>query len=138
VGSLVARVRQYAAELFDAGGIAWTFEAPAEVEALPLPAGRRRHLLLIFKEALRNAARHAQAHRVSLRLVLEDGLLCGEVRDDGRGFTPPGGEAAEAEGGYGLRGMARRAGELGGRLEAESRPGSGTRIAFRVPARRGA
>ena len=53
-----------------------------------------------------------------------------EVRDDGRGF-----DQAQVEGGFGLVGMRERVDLLGGSLELESTPGSGTVINAELPAR---
>ncbi len=53
-----------------------------------------------------------------------------EVSDDGRGFVPGG------PGGVGLKSMRERTAALGGGLEIESEPGTGTRVRLRVPMRR--
>jgi signal transduction histidine kinase len=50
------------------------------------------------------------------------------VRDDGRGFDPN----AEHDS-LGLSGMAERARLLGGKLDIDSRPGSGTALTLQVP-----
>ena len=50
------------------------------------------------------------------------------MADDGRGFS-----FAEANTGLGLGGMRERALLVGGDLETESRPGSGTTIRLTVP-----
>ncbi|MCP1675533.1 PAS domain S-box-containing protein [Natronocella acetinitrilica] len=85
----------------------------------------------ILQEALTNIARHAQADRVAVRLVLEGEMLCLEVRDDGRGFDP---EQAGLLESYGLLGMRERVKLLDGVIEINSEPGLGTRITVRVPA----
>jgi signal transduction histidine kinase len=51
-----------------------------------------------------------------------------EVRDDGSGFDP-----AETSGGYGLRGMRARGGEVGGCFTLHSAPGEGTTVNVEVP-----
>jgi signal transduction histidine kinase len=71
-------------------------------------------------EALQNIAKYADASHAVVRLRATDGQLSFEVRDDGRGFEPG------AAHGSGLQGMADRLDAMGGRLEIESRPGSGT------------
>jgi signal transduction histidine kinase len=53
-----------------------------------------------------------------------------EVRDDGSGL-PPGGDSDSR--GHGLANMTRRAEELGGSLEIESRRGVGTRVRVEIP-----
>jgi signal transduction histidine kinase len=89
------------------------------------------HVLAVLREALSNAARHAQASRVDVTVeVTEDGMLTVQVTDDGVGI-PDGGRRS------GLRNLADRAGELGGALrlgpadEGADRPG--TRLDWRIP-----
>jgi signal transduction histidine kinase len=103
-----------------------------EVEAaMGLDEGRRAQLLQIAREALSNAARHAQASRARIGLVIEDASrLQLSIEDNGRGF-----EAEAQRGGehQGLVNMRDRATHMGGQLQIESAPGSGTRIIVRVP-----
>jgi len=80
-------------------------------------------------ELLTNAARHAAAHRVSLRLVEEAGSLRLIVTDDGRG----GAAAAATADGTGLSGLAHRAEALDGRLEVHSPPGGPTTVTMTLP-----
>ncbi len=130
LGSLMARLRRLASDVFEGAGVSWSFEAPEECDQLPIRAEVRRHLLLILKEALHNAARHAHARTVRLEIAVREGWLDAEVRDDGRGFDP----AAKRAGadGSGLAGMARRAAELGGEVDVISMPGRGTRVRVRA------
>ena len=93
-----------------------------------LDPARTTHVLAIVGEALANAARHAQARRVTVRAGRHDGALHLEVEDDGKGFN-----FAGAENGYGLRNMRDRARLLGGRLRIASEPGSGTCVSLTAP-----
>jgi signal transduction histidine kinase len=56
-------------------------------------------------------------------------MLILEVRDDGAGFDPC---AARANGGLGLRGIAERVAQLGGRLTVESTPTVGTLVRVEI------
>jgi two-component system sensor histidine kinase UhpB len=84
----------------------------------------------VSQEAIGNATRHSGGERidVSLRRMAEWVEL--SVTDDGRGFS-----FAEANSGLGLGGMRERALLVGGELETESRPGSGTSVRLTVPIR---
>ncbi len=84
----------------------------------------------VSQEAIGNAIRHSGGSRieVSLRRMPERVELT--VVDDGRGFS-----FAEANSGLGLGGMRERALLVGGELETESRPGSGTTVRLTVPIR---
>jgi signal transduction histidine kinase len=82
-------------------------------------------ILCIVKEAVSNAARHAAANTVSIRIASEDDRVVVRISDDGDGFEP---RALNPRRGFGLRSMSHRAESLGGRLLLESEPGSGTMI----------
>jgi signal transduction histidine kinase len=86
----------------------------------------------IAQEALQNALRHADAGRIEVRLENGGGRLALSVADDGRGFDAavPGLRGRR----LGLTSMEERAGELGGRLAIDSRPGGGTTVRLDVPA----
>ncbi len=86
-------------------------------------------LFRILQEALTNVMRHAQAHTVELRLVLEDDALCLTVSDDGCGFVVAPGRSNS----FGLVGMRERVLMLGGNLSLESRLGEGTTLSVRIP-----
>ena len=95
----------------------------------PLPPRVEAALYRICEEALTNAARHAGAGRVSVRLVATPDRVRLVVEDDGRGF-----DASDVpEDRHGLVGMRERAEMLGGTLEVRSGPGAGTRIEATVP-----
>ena len=97
------------------------------------PEGRVQLVLYrVTQEAVRNAVQHADPSRISVRLREDgDGWLELAVEDDGRGFDPD----AVGEGDrYGLVGMRERVGAVGGRIELDSAPGSGTEVRVRIPA----
>jgi signal transduction histidine kinase len=84
------------------------------------------HLLHITRELLSNALRHAGATQIRVSLQPQvDGLACLQVSDDGAGFEPAAGEHS----GRGLANLTARARDLDARLEIDSAPGKGTRIA---------
>jgi signal transduction histidine kinase/ligand-binding sensor domain-containing protein len=130
LGDLVFRMRQVAFNALEADGRHVEFRAPAdsEIERVGLAADRRRHVLLIFKEAITNIVRHSKATRVSIDLMLRGGALRLTIHDDGRGFDP-----SRRFDGHGLQSMERRAAELGARLSIESTPGKGTVLLLNVP-----
>lgn len=130
--SLLARLRRLAEDVFAGSGVHWSFVAPKAIEPLALGAEQRRHIYLILKEAIHNAARHASASQVRLSVALDDGRLRAELTDDGCGFDTGDGTGSGVVG-HGIGSMTRRAAELGGRLEIHSRPGEGTTLALDVP-----
>jgi ligand-binding sensor domain-containing protein/signal transduction histidine kinase len=137
VRNLVFRIRQFAADLLGARGIAWTLQAPAEFDKIKLNPQQRRHLFLIFKEAINNSARHADCKSVWLNLSVIHSQIVAEVRDDGCGMPmSPNQDTGELQG-HGLENIRMRAEELGGNLIIDSSPGGGTSVRVEVPLKRG-
>jgi signal transduction histidine kinase len=87
-------------------------------------------LYRIAQEGLHNVLKHADATHARVRVHYGGGELVLEIVDDGRGFD----EAHVSQGHLGVAGMRARAGLIGGRLEIESRPGTGTTVRVAVPA----
>jgi signal transduction histidine kinase len=81
-------------------------------------------------EALQNVAKYADASSVHLKLGIEDAELTFEVSDDGRGF-----DAATTPLGSGMQNMTDRLAALGGSIEVQSNPGTGTTVRGRIPVR---
>jgi signal transduction histidine kinase len=97
-----------------------------EVEGEAVVGPEIEHAILrIVKEAVSNAARHAGANAVSIRIASEDDRVVVRITDDGDGFDLP---ALNPRRGFGLRSMTHRAESLGGSLQLQSEPGSGTTI----------
>lgn len=124
--SLIVRLRSFAADVFEARGVAWSLTAPELPARIKLEPDRRRHLYLILKEAINNAAKHAGATRVEVSIVADDTHLVATVRDDGRGFD----EASLSGGGNGLANMRARAAEAGGTVVIRSN--EGTEVVLRI------
>lgn len=126
---LTRRMRQHAEDIFEMRDIELDFNAPAEDSDLKLSIGIRRDVLLIFKEAVNNAARHSGCSKVQIDFRCENWILTLKIRDNGKGF-----ESANSESdGQGLRSMARRAKALGGILNIVSSQSGGTDINFHFP-----
>ncbi len=83
-----------------------------------------RGLSLVLREAATNVARHARAHRASIRFRQDSSGIVLTIEDDGCGGIH--GE------GNGLRGMRERVAALGGTLSVESPRGRGTRLIVRL------
>ena len=129
---LVPALRAHAERVLKDSDIPFTLEAGELKDRLP--GETEITLFRIIQEALNNIVRHAQASRVRISLAVVDGVLEGEVVDDGRGFEP---ESVPVDGsgprGLGLLGMQERSSLCGGTLAILSRPGAGTRIRIRIP-----
>ncbi len=124
---LTRRMRQHAEEIFTYREIDLEFNAPPSETDLKLSVGVRRDLLLIFKEAVNNAARHSGCSQVKIDFRVENSMLSLCVADNGRGF-----DHLQESDGQGLRSMARRAEVLGGKFKVDSRQKNGTSILFEL------
>jgi signal transduction histidine kinase len=76
--------------------------------------------------------RHGKARQIKVSLACKHGSVRLEIADDGAGFDPK----AAAGQGIGLRSMARRAAEAGGKLEVQSGLGRGTRVIVQIETKR--
>jgi signal transduction histidine kinase len=99
-----------------------------EVPSERLPAPVETTAYFVVAEALTNTAKHARASHVRVEIRVVDGTATLEVRDDGVG-------GADASAGTGLGGLTDRVSALGGTLEIESAPGTGTTVRARIPVR---
>ena len=87
------------------------------------------HILAVIREALTNAAKHAQASRCSVEISVTDDVVLVAVIDNGRGIEiDPAGSV-----GHGLMNLRNRAEKLGGTFEILSVDGAGTRLSWSAP-----
>lgn len=128
--ALLRRMRDIANRLLP--GTECRFDVDLAHREPVLDMATRRHLFLVFKEALHNVASHARANRVDIRLCQRDGGLLLAIRDDGIGFDPD-----TVDGGLGLTSMQRRAESMGAELGVTTEPGSGTEIEVKMARTRG-
>jgi signal transduction histidine kinase len=84
----------------------------------------------IVAEALANAAKHSGAPEVSVRIRAGLDELRIEVEDRGNGIVA---DDADGEPHFGLRLMREQAERIGGTIEIDSNPGSGTRVVAVLP-----
>jgi signal transduction histidine kinase len=101
-----------------------------------LPPRSRYEVVAICSEALVNAARHAEAMSVLVRLAGDGHEIVLTVSDDGRGFFLRSLEDLARQGHYGLLGLKERGERVGAVVSVTSRPGDGTTVSVRVPAGR--
>jgi ligand-binding sensor domain-containing protein/signal transduction histidine kinase len=122
----------HAQDFFQHTGIRCRFKVTDEIPPLPMAAETRHHVFLVVKEALNNAARHAEATEVRIQLGFSAKTLRLTITDNGRGFDAPACLAL----GRGLENMRSRIANLGGTLELESGPGRGSavRMEFEISA----
>ena len=90
------------------------------------------HLFHISHEALSNAARHAKANQIVVRLTREDETVTLQIEDDGLGFEAP---PQINPGHRGLANIQSRVSVLGATMTLDTRPQQGTRLTITLRSR---
>lgn len=127
---LVPALKWYAREVSRTGPMAVDVYADSLFE--DLPEEYRTCVYRIVQEAVRNASRHSGAQHVRIQIdetpaADSQRILSVSVHDDGRGFDP------SQDTGLGILGIRERITQLAGRLEVDSKPGSGATIRVTLP-----
>jgi signal transduction histidine kinase len=124
---LRASILEVADQAAAALGFAPSLRMSGHLDDAELPVGASEHLLGALREALSNAARHANASRVDVTVEIGQELVL-VVRDNGSGLKEPGRRS-------GLTNLAERAELLGGTMRVGCADGGGTELEWRVPMR---
>lgn len=125
---LVERLETQASELTGHTGIRLQFESGPIPASATLDMAPRRNLVLIFREAMNNMLRHAEATRCHISIGMEKGIIHLEISDDGKGF-----DRSKLPRINGLNNIQIRASEMGSTLTIHSLPGEGTTIRLELP-----
>jgi len=94
-----------------------------EQDKIKIDIGRINKIYLVFKEALNNVFKSAQAKSLSLNITLQKEGICIEIKDDGLGFDP-----AKVYNGNGIKNLQQYAKEGLMDLKIDSAPGKGTHV----------
>jgi signal transduction histidine kinase len=128
VGELTLRLKRFGQELFahhPAEFRAGPFSP--DLDSLPLRADERRHLMLLFKEAMHNSLKHApEATALQLDVQRLGEQLHLSWRDNG-----PGCEDVPGSDGLGMKSMRTRAEKIGAALSISN--DGGCRVSVRLP-----
>ena len=124
----VARMRRYAAEIFDGANIHYSLQLDEHFAQRKLNMEQRRDCFLLFKEVVNNIYKHANAKKVAIRVWLEGSQLHMTIEDDGKGFDP-----TKVTHRNGLKNMRQRTDKWKGQLQVQSAPGKGTRTSINFP-----
>ena len=123
VGNLIDRMQDLSYQLLGTMEIMIDFTVNGLERNKALEGSKRQHIYLIYKEALNNIAKYAQARQVQIRLMNDRKRFVMEIKDDGIGLTE-----STRSGGHGLKSMRRRAEQLGGVLHIKSNGGTTIRL----------
>jgi signal transduction histidine kinase len=125
---LELRMKDYATGLLGPRDIGFAMRGTAVNEPDVLAPDVRQNVLLMFKEAVHNAVRHAGCTQIDVQWTLSRDILCLRICDDGSGFDP-----ATVERGNGLANLQRRAAEIQATLSLDTAPGASTCVQIEVP-----
>lgn len=121
-------LRDFGEELLSQYDITFLAEADMENTNHRLPLGQGQQIILIFKEAINNLLKHANATRAVLRLeILNEGYQI-TLQDNGHGITANHKKAMSSNG---IINMKKRAEKMGGSLSLISEAGEGTIISLK-------
>jgi two-component system, NarL family, sensor kinase len=98
-----------------------------------LPAVTSALIFRVAQEAVRNVARHSDAHVVLIRAGRQGGQATLVVEDDGRGFDRARLLERQDAGHFGLQSTSDLVTACGGVLRVQAAPGRGTRVKIEVP-----
>ncbi len=126
LGTLLVKMKDVSQQL--AGAARLSFRGPTGHTEEPLDLEFKRHVFLIYKEAICNASRHAHATGIDVFIDRTDGHLSFSVKDNGKGF-----DSTAARYGNGIRNMKDRAAKIGATLRIEGEPGAGTTVTLVAP-----
>jgi PAS domain S-box-containing protein len=98
------------------------------VKKYPLSMEVQLNLYRILQEGLRNILKYAQATIIEVDVLIYNGKLKMQIKDNGVGF-----DTGTAKNGIGLSNMKRRAELFSGKFEIKSSPGTGCSIIVEIP-----
>jgi ligand-binding sensor domain-containing protein/signal transduction histidine kinase len=124
------RLQSLGIDVFQDTGICFSYEnLLGESENIKLPGNYNRNIMMIFKEAMSNSLKHAQATKVKLKIQkAENHEILIELADNGIGFNP-----LYIKKGHGFQNMQKRSNRIKSTLTPISIPGEGTRYDLRIP-----
>ncbi|MRW82969.1 sensor histidine kinase [Pseudoduganella sp. FT26W] len=128
---LEGAVQQQIDQFSRLSGIRCRLDAAPEVFAAAPEVGVGHVVYRVLQESLSNIVRHAQASEVCVGLCRQEHSLSLTVRDNGIGLAQQ--LAGAGRRGHGLRGIAQRVAEAGGRFDIASTPGVGTALTMSFP-----
>jgi signal transduction histidine kinase/streptogramin lyase len=129
---ITARMREFAINVLEAKEVLLDFQVDERIYDVKLNMEKRRDFFLIFKEAINNTAKYAQAGHVHVNVSMKGKFIILSVKDDGIGFEKDP-SIVLAAGGNGLGNMQKRAESMMGHLRIQSTKGNGTEVILRFP-----
>ncbi len=122
------KMRSLATDLSSANNLKLNFEYDESLSQTKLSMTERKNIFLIFKEALYNSCKYANASELNIIAKKNPNKkILLSIQDNGIGISP----AVQTRGGNGLKNMRTRAEEINGELIITSSAEEGTQIQLR-------
>lgn len=125
---LIAAIEWQAEEFEKLTNIIYTLVLPKN--ELDLNPEKATAIFRIFQEALTNIARHSEANKVTISLLIDRSKIHLEISDNGKGISP---EQLKDFKSLGIHGMKERALVFGGQVSFDSFFGKGTKVKVEIP-----
>ena len=135
---ILQRMDSFAKPLLAAQGTQFTINYDPGIRFLNLEMEKRKNFYLVFKEAINNAIKYAEAKKFNVTIRQKGNILLMKMTDDGKGFdmakTSEGYKSSDVfGGGNGLKNMQLRAREMKGSLKIYSEGNKGTTVELQFP-----
>ena len=128
LSDLFALLNQYALQVEERSP--FEINVSSQGEPRPLAPNQVRQLFFVFREALSNVEKHANASDVSVDLIWNEDHLALTIADDGQGFRM---DDTQVRKHYGLKFMRERIELLNGLFSVQTSKGTGTHISIALP-----
>jgi signal transduction histidine kinase len=127
--SISIKIREYAAEMFDAKDVKYNINIADDLLEHKLPPNQVYNFYLIIKESINNITKYAHAQNVTVNISKTFDNIKLLIEDDGNGFDV----TTLKSNGNGLKNIDKRSADLNGNLSIESSVGFGTKIKLEFP-----
>ena len=124
---LLEKMRSFGIEILSAKGVAFDFQSSIDAKKNELPMEQRRNLYLIYKEAINNIAKHAQATKANCTITQQQAAIHIMITDNGVGF-----DTLKTFEGNGLNNFKLRAQDNDLSVQIISQPQQGTAVSIMV------
>ncbi|WP_304232090.1 histidine kinase [Jiulongibacter sediminis] len=124
---LIQRIVSFGKEVLPESGVSFDQQIEVNTYKIKLDMEGRKSCYLIMKEAVNNAAKYAEATKVSFSIYPENGRIVFEIKDNGKGF-----DTSNKTEGNGIKNFYQRATESGFEVQINSSPGIGTSVKLLV------
>ena len=124
---LITKMRYFGLETLSAKGISFDFYHKLDKKSEDFSMEQRRNIYLIYKEAINNIVKHAEATKAFCKIIGKQGGISIEINDNGKGF-----DLSKTFEGNGLNNFKLRSQEEDLKVSVNSEIGQGTTISVVV------